>query len=1321
VLSIQTNVNSLIAQQNLNINNEFQSQTIQQLTSGYRINSSGDDAAGLAVANKYRSSVAELSQGVANGNDGSAQLQIMDGGMSNISQILDRLKTLATQSASGTFTGVRSTVNAEFQNDLSEIDRQAQSIGLNTGGTFNKNLDVYLGQGSGSQTLKNGVVTLDLSGSAVDSQALGLMGMEAVNVTGSLNGTNTGTDIGSTSTTSVQNIVSNTSGVNANQEATAGYAAITFSGAGFSDAGAIPISVNLSGVTDTSTLVTAVNNAIQAAGSGSTAAATAFKNSNIVASVHTDSNGGQELAFTSSTAAFQVQAGDQMGNALLGNVSVVGGVAKGTPVSATAATTVTGANTSAGTGFTQNQVVKLVVNGGGLASPVTLQVSTGAGAVTTSAAITDLENQFSSNAALQAAGLSMSGSPTPGTALSFNSATGEGFNIQMTGDTSNLLGLGSFLADSTGNADYSTITAGSAYSASAVTGNGTTTGLAAGLEVSINGQASTALTPVDLTAGASATAASASSSAAVGTGSVDITTANQNLSITVTNNGATTTKAFALSTNQVATAGAEVSTVTQTNIVGSPVTIAATSHNNQFTLAINGGTAATLTVGDGTYSTAAAFLTAVQGAITNSSVTGQVTAGWDATTGALTFTSATTGATSSVAVGTATYATAATSWSDTTSANIITSPITVTAGTNDKINVAIDGGASVTLTVGPGTYSTAAAFLTAIQGAISGSSLTGEVTAAYDTANGNKLTLTSASTGAASSITVSATTGNTGFGNLGWTSSVTTHGTAATNNTGVTNIGLTSGATNSGVNDAASTLQSIASQIQTQLGAAAVVTVTNGNLLSIASATKGANSSVTINAPATHSANASLNLTTPAIVTGANSSIADIVSNLNAQFAANGTYQAAGLKAAATASNGLGNGNYITISSNNGTQFRLNALGGGGVATSGAEASTVTQTNIVTSPITVTTGSNDEFKVAVDGGAATTVTVAQGTYSTASAFLSAIQTAIGGVTGLSAGWNASTGALTLTSGTTGNNSSVALTAVNANTGLTALGFSVASNSGKQVTAAENAGFGTSGASFTAAALALVSANASSSGTSMSAMAANGTSNSTPFTFSALKYGSDKQALTFSATDTNGVLEAKTITLQNNTAEGGNTAGASIDAAVAYINQQLQQSTSDPALQSIVAVKENVSGAEQINFVSSLNNFTVGVGSTANNDGLNGGAATQKASTANGSASTMSVDTQANAEAAITAITNAVAQLGSAQAAVGKGENQLNYATNLAQSQITNFSAAESQIRDANVAAEAANLSKAQVLQQSTIAAMAQANSAPQAVLKLLQG
>src|SRR5579862_647487 len=113
-ISIQTNVASLMAQENLNINQSFESRTIQRLTSGYRINSSGDDAAGLAVANQYRSNIAELTQGVQNANNGSSILQIVDGGLSNISTILDRLKTLATESATDTFAGDRNVLNNEY-------------------------------------------------------------------------------------------------------------------------------------------------------------------------------------------------------------------------------------------------------------------------------------------------------------------------------------------------------------------------------------------------------------------------------------------------------------------------------------------------------------------------------------------------------------------------------------------------------------------------------------------------------------------------------------------------------------------------------------------------------------------------------------------------------------------------------------------------------------------------------------------------------------------------------------------------------------------------------------------------------------------------------------------------------------------------------------------------------------------------------------------------------------------------------------------------------------------------------------------------------
>ncbi len=71
--------------------------------------------------------------------------------------------------------------------------------------------------------------------------------------------------------------------------------------------------------------------------------------------------------------------------------------------------------------------------------------------------------------------------------------------------------------------------------------------------------------------------------------------------------------------------------------------------------------------------------------------------------------------------------------------------------------------------------------------------------------------------------------------------------------------------------------------------------------------------------------------------------------------------------------------------------------------------------------------------------------------------------------------------------------------------------------------------------------------------------------------------------------------------------------------------------------------------------------------------------------------------------------------------VGAGQNRLAYAVNLAQSQLTNLASAESRIRDGDIASEVANLSRAQVLQQASTAAPAQANSAPQAVLALLRG
>ena len=178
-LSFQTNVTSLVAEQNLQVNTNSMDTAITQLTSGYRINSSGDDAAGLAVANGFRASITELQQGVGNANDGTAILQTIDGGLNNISNVLDQLQTLETQSASGTFSGDRATLNNEFQTLLGEINRQAANIGLASGGggtpssVYNNVISVYIGGGA-NQT--DSQVSINLAGSAntVDSLGLGI-------------------------------------------------------------------------------------------------------------------------------------------------------------------------------------------------------------------------------------------------------------------------------------------------------------------------------------------------------------------------------------------------------------------------------------------------------------------------------------------------------------------------------------------------------------------------------------------------------------------------------------------------------------------------------------------------------------------------------------------------------------------------------------------------------------------------------------------------------------------------------------------------------------------------------------------------------------------------------------------------------------------------------------------------------------------------------------------------------------------------------------------------------------------------------------------
>jgi flagellin len=160
--SVVSNVSAINAQANLNTTNIGLQKALERLSSGYRINRSGDDAAGLVVANQYRSEVSVLTQGLRNAGDGLSTLQIKDGALNNIANLLDRLSSLATQSASSSSSVDRTILNAEFQDVLAEIDREASVAGLDNPQGFS----VFVSSGA------NG--TIGGSIGAVDTNTLGI-------------------------------------------------------------------------------------------------------------------------------------------------------------------------------------------------------------------------------------------------------------------------------------------------------------------------------------------------------------------------------------------------------------------------------------------------------------------------------------------------------------------------------------------------------------------------------------------------------------------------------------------------------------------------------------------------------------------------------------------------------------------------------------------------------------------------------------------------------------------------------------------------------------------------------------------------------------------------------------------------------------------------------------------------------------------------------------------------------------------------------------------------------------------------------------------
>jgi flagellin len=171
--SVVTNNASLNAQNHLSQTSMGLEKTIGRLTSGLRINSSADDAAGLAVANRHRLDNTGLQVGIRSAGDAISKLQTEDGAMSNIASLLDRALTLATQGASDTFQGDRSTLNDEFSSVLAEITRTASAAGVNTSGASLADRKVFVGNTQTNTASGVSYITVSLT-DAVDASGLGV-------------------------------------------------------------------------------------------------------------------------------------------------------------------------------------------------------------------------------------------------------------------------------------------------------------------------------------------------------------------------------------------------------------------------------------------------------------------------------------------------------------------------------------------------------------------------------------------------------------------------------------------------------------------------------------------------------------------------------------------------------------------------------------------------------------------------------------------------------------------------------------------------------------------------------------------------------------------------------------------------------------------------------------------------------------------------------------------------------------------------------------------------------------------------------------------
>ena len=167
-LSVLNNIPALAAENQLSITQQNLQTTLFQLSSGSRINSGANDPAGLAIANGLQTNIAALNQSASNANDGVGTLQVADGALAQVTNLLNSAVQLATESSTGTVSDAqRTAIQAEFSQISAEINRIGTSTTFNGAAVFSTaTTSIFLSDATsiGSNTIAVATGTLSAAG-----------------------------------------------------------------------------------------------------------------------------------------------------------------------------------------------------------------------------------------------------------------------------------------------------------------------------------------------------------------------------------------------------------------------------------------------------------------------------------------------------------------------------------------------------------------------------------------------------------------------------------------------------------------------------------------------------------------------------------------------------------------------------------------------------------------------------------------------------------------------------------------------------------------------------------------------------------------------------------------------------------------------------------------------------------------------------------------------------------------------------------------------------------------------------------------------------